>query len=51
MVAHSLRHLKVHERNYPTHDFDLVDVVFMLKLWRHHLYGSKFEVFSDDKSL
>ncbi|CAJ2679171.1 unnamed protein product [Trifolium pratense] len=26
-------------------------VVFALKVWRHYLYGSKFEVFSDHKSL
>ena len=26
-------------------------VVFVLKIWRHYLYGSIFEVFSDHKSL
>jgi len=26
-------------------------VVYVLKIWRHYLYGSKFEVFSDHKSL
>lgn len=26
-------------------------MVFVLKLWRHYLYGSRFEVFSDHKSL
>jgi len=26
-------------------------VVFVLKIWRHYLYGSRFEVFSDHKSL
>jgi len=26
-------------------------VVFVLKIWRHYLYSSRFEVFSDHKSL
>ena len=26
-------------------------MVFALKVWRHHLYGVRFEVFSDHKSL
>ena len=46
-----LMQLKVHEKNYPTHDLELVAVVFVLKIWRHYLYGSRFEVFSDHKSL
>jgi len=41
----------VHEKNYPTHDLELAVVVFALKIWRHYLYGSRFEVFSDHKSL
>ncbi|XP_062006000.1 uncharacterized protein LOC133723198 [Rosa rugosa] len=43
--------LKVHEPNYPTHDLELAAVVFALKIWRHYLYGEKFELFSDHKSL
>ena len=43
--------MKPHERNYPTHDLELAAVVFVLKIWRHYLYGSKFEMFSDHKSL
>ena len=43
--------LKNHERNYPTHDMELVAIVFALKIWRHYLYGEQFEVFSDHKSL
>lgn len=26
-------------------------MVFALKIWRHYLYGAKFDVFSDHKSL
>ena len=50
-MAYASRQLKVHEKNYPTHDLELAAVVFVLKIWRHYLYGSKFEVFSDHKSL
>ncbi|XP_072077973.1 uncharacterized protein [Arachis hypogaea] len=43
--------LRPHEVNYPTHDLELAAVVFALKVWRHYLYGVKFQVFSDHKSL
>jgi len=51
VVAYASRQLRIHERNYPTHDLELAAVVFVLKIWRHDLYGSRFEVFSDHKSL
>ena len=51
VVAYASRQLKVHEKNYPTHDLELAAVVFALKIWRHYLYGEKFELFSDHKSL
>jgi len=51
VVAYASRQLKVHEKNYLTHDLELAAVVYALKIWRHYLYGSKFEVFSDHKSL
>ena len=41
----------MHEKNYLTHDLELAAVVYVLKIWRHYQYGSKFEVFSDHKSL
>jgi len=50
-VAYASRQLKVHERNYPTHDLELVTIVFALKIWRHYLYGAQFRVFSNHKSL
>ena len=39
VVAFGSRQLKIHEKNYPTHDMELAVVVFALKLWRHYLYG------------
>jgi len=50
-VAYASRQLKPHEKNYPTHDLELAAIVFALKSWRHYLYGSQFQVFSDHKSL
>nr|KYP61005.1 Retrotransposable element Tf2 [Cajanus cajan] len=51
VVAYTSRQLKNHERNYPTRDLELAAVVFSLKSWRHYLYGARFTVFSDHKSL
>nr|GEU41241.1 putative reverse transcriptase domain-containing protein [Tanacetum cinerariifolium] len=51
VIAYASRQLKVHERNYTTHDLELGSVVFVLKIWRHYLYGTKCTVFIDHKSL
>ena len=51
VMAYGSLQLKNHENNYPTHDMELAVVVFALKIWRHYLYGEKFEVFSNHKSL
>ncbi|XP_027905855.1 uncharacterized protein LOC114165426 [Vigna unguiculata] len=40
VVAYGSSQLKVHERNYPTHDLELAATVFALKIWRHYLYGA-----------
>lgn len=50
-MAYASRQLRIHERNYLTHDLELDAVVFVLQIWRHYLYGSRFEVFSGHKSL
>ncbi|XP_055824467.1 uncharacterized protein LOC129892996 [Solanum dulcamara] len=47
VVAYASRQLKAHEKNYPTHDLELAAVVFVLKLWRHYLYGVHCEVFTE----
>nr|GEW27560.1 putative reverse transcriptase domain-containing protein [Tanacetum cinerariifolium] len=43
--------LKIHEKNYTTHDLELGAVVFALKTWRHYLYGTKSVIYKDHKSL
>jgi hypothetical protein len=43
--------LKIHEKNYPTHDLELAVVVHALKTWRHFLYGQKCDIYTDHKSL
>ncbi|KAD5508134.1 hypothetical protein E3N88_15837 [Mikania micrantha] len=51
VIAYASRQLKVHEKNYTTHDLELGAVVFALKIWRHYLYGTKCAIFTDHKSL
>ncbi|GJW30796.1 putative reverse transcriptase domain-containing protein [Tanacetum coccineum] len=51
VIAYASRQLKIHEKNYMTHDLELGAVVFALKMWRHYLYGTKCVVFTDHKSL
>ncbi|GJU93818.1 putative nucleotidyltransferase, ribonuclease H [Tanacetum coccineum] len=43
--------LKIHEKNYTTHNLELGAVVFTLKTWRHYLYGTKSVIYTDHKSL
>ena len=50
-LAYASRQLKVHERNYPTHDLELAAVVFALKIWRHYWYDVHVDVSIDHKSL
>nr|GEX50949.1 putative reverse transcriptase domain-containing protein [Tanacetum cinerariifolium] len=51
VISHASRQLKIHEKDYTTHDSELRAVVFALKTWRHYLYGTKCTVFTDHKSL
>ncbi|GKE37902.1 putative reverse transcriptase domain-containing protein, partial [Tanacetum coccineum] len=47
VIAYALCQLKIHEKNYTTHDLELGAVVFALKIWRHYLYGTKCTFLSD----
>ncbi|KAI3704519.1 hypothetical protein L1987_74741 [Smallanthus sonchifolius] len=51
VIAYASRQLKVHEKNYTTHDLELGAAVFALKIWRHYLYGTRCTIFTDHKSL
>ena len=51
VISYASRNLKVHEKNYLTHDLELAAVVFALKIWRHFLYGVHVDIFTDHKSL
>ena len=50
-MSYASRQLRIYELNYPTHDLELAAVVFALKIWRHYLYGVKFELYTDQQSL
>ena len=49
VIAYASRQLKVHERNYPTHDLELAGVMFALKFGGITSIGH-VDVFTDDKS-
>ena len=50
-IAYESRQLRIHEKNYPTHDLELLAVVHALKKWRHYLLSQVFELVTDHKSL
>jgi hypothetical protein len=51
VIAYASRALRTHERSYPTHDLELAAVIHALKIWRHHLMGTKCHIYTDHKSL
>ena len=50
-IAYESRQLRIHEKNYPTHDLELLAVIYALKKWRHYLLSQTFELVTDHKSL
>jgi hypothetical protein len=51
VIAYASRQLKLHEVNYPVYNLELAVVVFALRVWRHYLYGTQVQIFTDHKSL
>ncbi|GJS06521.1 putative reverse transcriptase domain-containing protein [Tanacetum coccineum] len=50
VIAYASRQLKKHEENY-TNRFQNWVLLFALRIWRHYLYGTKCNVYTDHKSL
>ncbi|GJW93183.1 putative reverse transcriptase domain-containing protein [Tanacetum coccineum] len=51
VIAYASRQLKIHEKNYTTHDLELGAVVFAIKIWRHYMYGTNSVIYTDHRSL
>ena len=47
VICYELRKMKEREKNYATHDLNLVAIVHALKMWRHYLMGRRFELRTD----
>ncbi|WVZ52113.1 hypothetical protein U9M48_003203 [Paspalum notatum var. saurae] len=50
VIAYASCQLRKHEVNYPTHDLELLAVVYALKKWRHYLLGNTCHIYTDHKS-
>ena len=50
-VAFESRKLSAAERNYPTHDKEMLAIAHALRTWRHYLEGVPFDVVTDHASL
>lgn len=51
IVAYGFRQLKDHEKNYLVHDLEHTAIIFTRKICCHNLFGEKFSVMTDHKSL
>ncbi|GKD43348.1 putative reverse transcriptase domain-containing protein [Tanacetum coccineum] len=51
VIAYASRQLKIHEKNYTTHDLELGALVFAKNLEDHLSFGTKCMVFTDHKNL
>jgi hypothetical protein len=51
VIAYASQALGTHEQNYPTHDLELAAIIHALKIWTHHLMGTKCNIYTDHKSL
>jgi hypothetical protein len=51
VICYESRKLKKHEKNYATHDLELVAIIHTLRKWRHYLMGRRFELRTDQHGL
>jgi hypothetical protein len=50
-IAYLSKKMQPAETRYPTHEQELLAIIVALKTWRPYLYGAKFTVMTDHKSL
>jgi ribonuclease HI len=51
VMCYESRKMKEHEKNYSTHDLELVAIIHALRKWRHYLIGRRFELRTDHNGL
>jgi hypothetical protein len=51
VISYSSRQLRLHQKNYPTHDLELAALVIALRTWRHYLLGNVVHIYTDHKEL
>jgi hypothetical protein len=44
VIGYESKNIKEHERNYATHDLELVAIAHALRMWRHYLMRKKFKL-------
>ena len=51
LVTCTSRKLNPTERNYPTHEREMLAIVIALKKWKHYLLGAKILAYTDNVAL
>ena len=51
VIAYASHQFKLHEKKYPVHHLEFAAVVLALKLWRHYLFGEKYNIYIDHRSM
>jgi hypothetical protein len=51
VIFYEYKNLKEHEKNYVTHDLELIAIIHALNMWRHYLMGRKSKLIKDHTGL